>query len=263
MIEARDLAESANRAKSVFLATMSHELRTPLNAILGFAELLEVEMADRDIHDWDEDIRKIRRAGNHLFALVSEIMDLSKIEAGKMELNLTRFDIAELVHEVATSLEALAGKNLVDLRVSCEPRQFYGDRVRIGQCLFNLAGNACKFTHGGRVSIEAGGDKPEWYAIRVADTGIGIRPEDLAKLFSPFTQLDSSPARKYGGTGLGLAISWRLARLMGGEITVESTFGQGSTFTLRLPVVDRPAEDPGESAACEVSAGHDMEVKCR
>ena len=243
LIKARDLAEAANRAKSIFLATMSHELRTPLNAVLGFTELLELEMADREIHHWDADVQKIRRAGTHLLALISNVMDLSKIEAGKMELRPDQFDIAELVHEVAASIEPLAAKNRVTVEVVCEPATLYGDRVRVGQCLLNLAGNACKFTHDGRVRLEAARervDQRSWYTVRIVDSGIGIQAEDLNKLFCDFTQLDTSEARKYGGTGLGLAISRKLSRLMGGDITAESTPGQGSTFTLRLPMADRP-----------------------
>ncbi len=240
LINARELAEAANRAKSIFLATMSHELRTPLNAVLGFTELLELEMADRGIHDWDADVQKIRKAGTHLLTLISDVMDLSKIEAGKLELQSASFDIGVLVQEVAASVEPLAAKHGVKLQVISEPANFYGDRVRIGQCLFNLAGNACKFTHAGRVLLEAGRDG-DWYTVRIVDSGIGISPEDLTKLFGDFTQLDTSHARKYEGTGLGLAISRKLSRLMGGDITAESTLGQGSTFTLRLPAGAVPA----------------------
>jgi two-component system, sensor histidine kinase and response regulator len=243
LIAARELAEAANRAKSVFLATMSHELRTPLNAVLGFTELLELEMADRGIHDWDTDVQKIRRAGTHLLALISDVMDLSKIEAGKLELHFDTFDIAELVQEVAASVEPLAAKNGVTLQVICQPATLYGDRVRIGQCLFNLAGNACKFTHDGSVLVEATLDRGSdagWYTVRIVDTGIGISLDDLNKLFCDFTQLDTSHARKYEGTGLGLAISRKLSRLMGGDITAESTPGHGSTFSLRLPIGAAP-----------------------
>jgi two-component system sensor histidine kinase/response regulator len=249
LIRAREGAEAASRAKSMFLATMSHELRTPLNAILGFAELLEVEMSDRGIHDWDTDIQKIQRAGKHLLDLISDVMDLSKIEAGKVELQPVSFDVEEVVRDVAASVEALAAKNHVEVHVVCEPARVHADKMRLRQCLFNLVGNACKFSQGGQVRLEAkaetsaDGSGRTWQVIRVADTGIGIRAEDQEKIFGDFTQADASTTRKYGGTGLGLAISRKLSRMMGGDITVESTPGQGATFTLRFPCGVSP--EPG------------------
>ena len=247
LIRAREGAEAASRAKSMFLATMSHELRTPLNAILGFAELMEMEMSDRGIHDWRIELQKIRRAGNHLLDLISDVMDLSKIEAGKMELHPTNFDLAELVQEVATSAEQLAAKNNVKIQAGGPPAIVYADRTRVRQCLFNLVGNACKFTHDGHVSIQVTLDNCEkggCCAIRVADTGIGIQAEDLEKIFGDFTQADASTTRKFGGTGLGLAISRKLSRMMGGDITVDSTPGRGSTFTLCFPASTRPEPVP-------------------
>ena len=165
-----------------------------------------------------------------------------------MVLRPASFDMADLVSEVVSSVEALAAQNQVEIQVDCEPAVLYADRLRVRQCLFNLVGNACKFTRQGRVLVEAKTEPAEagWYTVRVEDTGIGIRPDDLGKLFADFTQLDASSTRKYGGSGLGLAISRRLGRMMGGDITVESTFGRGSTFTLRLPksAAPPPAEQP-------------------
>ena len=252
--------EAASRHKSQFLANMSHELRTPLNAIIGVSEMLLEDARELGQADQVEPLERILRAGRHLLALINEILDLSKIEAGKMEVELGSFPVEPLVREVAATVAPAAEKsgNRLEVRCAADLGTMRADQTRIRQALLNLAANAVKFTERGTIAIEAArekGDGREWVAFRVADTGIGMTPEQMGRLFQDFTQADSSTTRKYGGTGLGLAISRRFCRMMGGDITVESAPGRGSTFTIRLPAVVEDAVDatgagaPGPPAA--------------
>jgi signal transduction histidine kinase len=229
--------ELASQHKSQFLANMSHELRTPMNAIIGVSEMLLEDAQDLGHDDQVEPVSRILRAGRHLLALINDILDLSKIEAGKIDLELATFPIETLVRDVASTVGPSAQKNGNRVEVRCAPEVgvVHADEIRVRQALLNLASNAVKFTEGGLVTIAAGRDGPNWVEFRVTDTGIGITPEQMARLFQDFSQANSSTMRKYGGTGLGLAISRRLCRMMGGDITVESVLGSGSVFTIRLP----------------------------
>jgi signal transduction histidine kinase/CheY-like chemotaxis protein len=246
--------ELASQHKSQFLANMSHELRTPLNAIIGVTEML-LEDAQGGRPDDVEPLERILRAGKHLLALINDILDLSKIEAGKMELHLESFAIAPLVDEVVTMVRPLAERNGNRFVVDCsgDLGRMRADAMRVRQALLNLASNAGKFTEGGLVTITAGRrpeDGREWITFAVTDTGIGMTPEQTARLFEDFSQVDASTTRRHGGTGLGLAISRRFCRMMGGDITVESAPGQGSTFTIRLP-----AESEGADATAAPRVG--------
>jgi len=238
---ARSAAEAANRTKSTFLANMSHELRTPLNAIIGYSELLEEEAADMEEGTLViPDLKKIRSAGKHLLALINDILDLSKIEAGKFELLPEFFDVELAVKDVLTTVLPLLEKNNNRVELTCAPDtgQLKADLVRVRQCLFNLISNASKFTEDGVISIELSrrrGETRDWIVCRISDTGIGMSEETLAKLFQPFTQADDTATRKYKGTGLGLTITKRFIELMGGDIVVESTYGMGATFQFELP----------------------------
>lgn len=237
---ARDHALEANEAKSDFLARMSHELRTPLNAIIGYSEMLTDEAKDSGQESYVADLQKIRSAGKHLLQLINDILDLSKVEAHKLELYLENFEVAPLVQDVATTIKPLAEKNANTLEVHAAGNlgAIRADMTRVRQVLFNLLSNACKFTEKGTVSLDVTRqrvDSRDWLTFSVHDTGIGMTPEQLAKLFQPFTQADSSTTRKYGGTGLGLAITKRFCEMMGGDIVVHSEVGKGSTFTFRLP----------------------------
>ncbi|HJW37983.1 MAG TPA: response regulator [Candidatus Udaeobacter sp.] len=234
--------EQANRAKSVFLANISHELRTPLNAILGYSEMLQEEAVERKLDEFGADLRKINGAGKHLLALINNILDLSKIEAGKMEMFLETFDVARMIDEVASTILPMVNENANTLHIECAPDlgAMHADQIKVRQGLFNLLSNAAKFTHDGNITLNAGReimDGSEWIVFRVADTGIGLSPEQIVKLFQDFTQADPSTTRKFGGTGLGLALTRRFCQIMGGDVTVHSLPGKGSVFTIKLPAV--------------------------
>ncbi len=234
--------EVANRHKSEFMAGMSHELRTPLNAIIGYSEMLQEEAQDLDQQGLVPDLKKINTAGKHLLELINAVLDLSKIEAGKMELYLERFDVAALVEEIGAVVQPLADRKRNRLEISCQPDagEMHADQTKVRQALFNLLSNACKFTEDGTVSLTVRREPvPEQHThtmvFEVADTGIGMTAEQIGRLFQDFTQADAATARRFGGTGLGLALSRRLCRMMGGDITVQSEPSRGSTFTIRLP----------------------------
>jgi signal transduction histidine kinase len=243
LVAAKDAAEQASRAKSVFLATMSHELRTPLTAILGYSEMLQQDCEELNLTEMKRELGIIEKSGRILLELISNVLDLSRVEAGRIELEWERFDVVAIVAGVAETIAPLALQNRdrVVWQPPAEPLATVADPTRLRQSVLNLAGNACKFTRDGVIALTACREAyagRQWIAVRVSDTGIGISPEQMGKLFQPFSQADSSTTRKYGGSGLGLAISRKFCNLMGGHITVDSVPGQGSTFTLRIPALD-------------------------
>jgi len=235
--------ELASEHKSQFLASMSHELRTPLNAIMGLTEMMVTNAARFGTEKALEPLRRVNAAGTHLLSLINEILDLSKIEAGKLELNPEPVNLARLIDEVIGTAGQLAEKNQNRLIVEAQENlgALYADSMRLKQILLNLLSNACKFTKEGEVVLRVRkmADGRDWVELAVADSGIGMTAEQQAKLFQDFTQADSLTARRYGGTGLGLAITRKLARMMGGDVTVASEPGKGSVFTVRLPGGER------------------------
>ena len=254
-------ALAATQAKSEFLAKMSHELRTPLNAIIGYSEILQEEAEDAGQDAFVPDLQKIRAAGKHLLGLINDILDLSKIEAGKMEVYLETVEIAPTIREVAATIQPLVEKNhnTLVVNVADDVGTMVTDLTKVRQGLFNLLSNAAKFTERGTLTLDVSreaGAAGGWVVFAVSDTGIGMSPEQMAKLFQEFSQVDASTTRKYGGTGLGLVITRRFCQMLGGDVNVRSEAGKGSTFTMRLPAVGidpKAAAQPG--AAPENGAG--------
>jgi signal transduction histidine kinase len=259
--KARTEAEEASKAKSLFLANMSHELRTPLNAIIGYSEMLEEEAVDLNCEDILPDLQRIGNAGKHLLSLINDILDISKIEAGRMELYLESCEVSTTINDVTNTIQPLVKKNNNILIVNCpqDIGTIYTDVTKIYQCLLNLLSNASKFTDGGTITLDVSRfiqqkgeaektdlefeekldifDSEEWISFQVSDTGIGMNPEQIERVFQAFTQADESTTRKYGGTGLGLGIAKKFCQMMGGDITVESEIGKGSIFTVKLPAM--------------------------
>jgi signal transduction histidine kinase len=250
----RASAVAANKAKSAFLAVMSHELRTPLNAVIGYAEILEEDLKSEGMDQQYDDAAKIRGAGRHLLGIINQVLDLSKIEAGSMEIESIDYCPSTLVREVVDTTRHLieSGGNTLAVSAQGLPNAV-GDPTRVRQCLFNLLSNAAKFTKNGVISVEAIADG-NMLTFKIKDTGIGMTDSQMAKIFEPFVQADESTTRKFGGTGLGLAITRKLARIMGGEAQVESKIGQGSTFTLTIALDTKVAADKIEDAKVALAA---------
>jgi len=262
---ARQEAVTANQVKSEFLANMSHELRTPLNAIIGYSQLLQEDAVDAGDETSLPDLKKIENAGKHLLGLINDILDLSKIEAGRMDLYVEAVDVPALVEDVRLMVEPLAGKNGNRLVFECPPDAgaIRSDVTKLKQCLLNLLSNACKFTEQGAVTLKVTRSADGMIDFAVSDTGIGMTEAQMAKLFQAFVQADGSTTRRFGGTGLGLAITRSFAKIMGGDVTVSSEVGKGSTFLLRLPVdhaLTRPETEEDEAATPATPAANPNET---
>ncbi len=264
LTKAKEAAEEANHAKSAFLANMSHELRTPLNAIIGYSEMLQEDAVDYGYEELAPDLRKIQSAGSHLLDLINNILDLSKIEAGRMELYVEPFDVAGLIEEVQFAVQVLVEKNdnTLDINIADDVGIMVGDMTKVRQTIINLISNAAKFTERGKVTLSTKrevSDGEEWLHFAVADTGIGMTTDQLQEVFKEFSQADVSTTRKYGGTGLGLTISRRFCQLMGGDINVESELGVGTTFTIVLPAsLDAETDDKRKVSERKRSAAQNV-----
>lgn len=269
---ARDQADEASRTKSAFLANMSHELRTPLNAIIGYSEILKEEARDQELDELLPDIERIEAAGRHLLGIINDILDLSKIEAGRMDVYLETFDLAALVREIKAIIRPLVAKNNNKLEVGCpdDIGKFRSDLTKVKQSLLNLLSNSAKFTKDGKITLKIW--RTVWpsgsvVSFQVSDTGIGMAPEQMSKLFQTFTQADTTTTKRFGGTGLGLAITKHFCVMLGGDVTVESTLGEGSTFTMTLPdhgaaetlpaVKEEPVQDRADGALTVLTVDDD------
>ena len=240
--QAREDAEEANRTKSKFLANMSHELRTPLNAIIGYSEMLQEDAQGLENEEFEEDLQRINGAGKHLLGLINDVLDISKIEAGAMDIYLETFPVEPMIKDVVTTMQTLVEKNSNSLVIDCPDSvgSIHADTTKIRQRLFNLLSNASKFTEQGTISLTVSRDTEdgqEWINFAVGDTGIGMTDEQMGRLFEAFAQAEKSTTRHFGGTGLGLAITRHFCEMMGGTVLVESEAGKGSTFTMKLPAV--------------------------
>jgi signal transduction histidine kinase len=234
-------ANQANTAKSTFLANMSHELRTPMNAIIGYGELLEEDIKNEEYKDMVSDIGKIKIASKHLLSLISDILDLSKIEAGKMNFNPVPFNLAQLIDEIDATIKPLIleGNNTFIVEIQTDSNEMFSDLTKLKQILLNLLSNACKFTNEGQIKLSISSHyqkQIEYLNFEVTDTGIGIPADKITTMFESFTQVDSTTTKRFGGTGLGLAISRRYAQMMGGDIQAESKENIGSKFVLTMPL---------------------------
>lgn len=247
---AREDAERANRVKNEFLANMSHELRTPLGIITGYTELVQEELQDNGVSGYGEDLQTIADASNHLLHLINGVLDISKIESGRLEIHLEPIDVRELIHRLAQTVKPLLRENNNELAIVAPDNIdiFVTDEIKLQQCLLNLISNATKFTDNGQITLRLSSlmneDGRQVFIFEVSDTGIGMTPSQMSNIFEAFTQADTSTTRKYGGTGLGLAITRSFCRLMGGDVTAASTPGKGSTFTITLPGDLSPTECP-------------------